>query len=165
MSVFPIEVMPLRERIEDIPLLAAHFLSQTCRRLGVQEVPLKRRHVLMLRNYDWPGNIRELQNVIERAVITARSGVLQFELSEKKVLTQEANRALIASPQQQVRPENEIGIRTHGDLKTQERENILAALQSARWKISGPGGAANLLGVKPTTVASRMKAMGISRPR
>ncbi|MCH7979028.1 MAG: hypothetical protein IH935_08640 [Acidobacteria bacterium] len=72
---------------------------------------------------------------------------------------------MTASPQQQVRPENGIGIRTHGDLKAQEREHILAALQSAHWKISGPGGAANLLGVKPTTLASRMKAMGIARPR
>jgi transcriptional regulator with GAF, ATPase, and Fis domain len=158
LSVFPVEVMPLRERVEDIPLLAAHFLSQACGRLGVPEIRLKRRHVQMLQEYNWPGNIRELQNVIERAVITARSGKLQLDLPKSSLRTSSFEVVSPAGSQ----PTTEI--LNYAELDRRERANLLAALQLTNWKVSGRGGAAKLLGVKSTTLASRMKAMGIERP-
>ena len=158
LSVFPVEVAPLRERAEDIPLLAANFLSQTCQRLGLPESTLKQRHVKTLQSYEWPGNVRELQNVIERAVITARGGELHFDLpgsvAEKKV----------AAPALSVdAPDAGEEVLTYEELTTRERENLLVALKKAKGKVSGSGGAAELLGVKPTTLASRLKAMGIER--
>ena len=81
LSVFPINVAPLRERLDDVPMLAEHFLEQACRRLGVPAQRLKRRHVDTLQGHEWPGNIRELQNIVERAVIGAQSGPLEFDLS------------------------------------------------------------------------------------
>ena len=158
LSVFPVEVVPLRERAEDIPLLAANFLSQTCQRLGLTKPTLKHRHVKTLQSYEWPGNVRELQNVIERAVITARGGELYFDLpgsvAEKKV----------AAPAASVdAPDAGEEVLTYEELTTRERENLLAALKKAKGKVSGSGGAAELLGVKPTTLASRLKAMGIER--
>ena len=158
LSVFPVEVAPLRERAEDIPLLAANFLSQICRRLGLTKPTLKQRHVKILQSYEWPGNVRELQNVIERAVITARSGELQFDLpgsiSEKKVAAPAAG---VGAP--------DVGgeVLTYEELRTRERDNLLTAFKKAKGKVSGSGGAAELLGVKPTTLASRLKAMGIER--
>ncbi len=157
LSVFPIEVAPLRQRVEDIPLLAVHFMGQTCRRLGIPEIPLKRRHVLQLQNYDWPGNVRELQNIIERATIICREGALQFDLP----LESED----VKSPVSTRSPPSgdDMGILTYPDLERRERENVLAALEKTKWKISGPGGVAELLGVNATTLASRMKAMGIRK--
>ena len=158
LSVFPVEVAPLRERAEDIPLLAANFLSQTSQRLGLPESRLKQRHVKTLQSYEWPGNVRELQNVIERAVITARGGELHFDLpgsvAEKKV----------AAPAASVdAPDAGEEVLTYEELTTRERKNLLVALKKAKGKVSGSGGAAELLGVKPTTLASRLKAMGIER--
>ena len=83
LSVFPIEVAPVRERLEDLPALAAHFLEQICGRLGVPQPKLQRRHIDALQRYEWPGNVRELQNVIERAVIRAQSGDLEFDLEKE----------------------------------------------------------------------------------
>ncbi len=158
LSVFPVEVVPLRERVEDVPFLAAHFLSQTCQRLGFVKPKLKQRHVNTLQSYEWPGNVRELQNVIERAVIRARGGELYFDLPgslpEKKA----------AAPTASVdAPNAEEEVLTYEELRTRERDNLLTALKKAKGKVSGSGGAAELLGVKPTTLASRLKAMGIER--
>ena len=158
LSVFPVEVAPLRERAEDIPLLAANFLSQTCQRLGLTKPTLKQRHVKTLQSYEWPGNVRELQNVIERAVITARGGELYFDLpgpvAEKKV----------AAPAASVdAPDAGEEVLTYEELRARERGNLLTALKKAKGKVSGSGGAAELLEVKPTTLASRLKAMGIER--
>jgi transcriptional regulator with GAF, ATPase, and Fis domain len=153
LSVFPVQIAPLRERLDDVPLLAAHFLSEISVRVGIAEPKLKRRHVAALREYDWPGNVRELRNVLERAVITARSGALEFDLPSSGGAKSERAPSSVPRPK----------ILTYAELKRLERENVLAALEAADWKVSGSGGAAELLGVKPTTLASRMKAAGLTR--
>jgi len=154
LSVFPIEVPPLRDRPDDVPALAAHFLEQTCRRLGYPALRLRRRHVEALRRHDWPGNVRELQNLIERAVITARRGRLELDLATTAL--PQAARAFSAAP--------DAPVLTYAELREQERRNLRAALDQTSGKVSGSGGAAELLGVKPTTLASRIKAMGIGKP-
>jgi transcriptional regulator with GAF, ATPase, and Fis domain len=163
LNVFPLEIPPLRERIEDIAPIATLFLAQACRKLGIPEVKFKQRHIVQLQDYPWPGNARELRNVIERAVINSRSGSLRIDLP----LTGEAETPLPG-------PSAPFPVRTGGttaiilsdaEMKQQERRNLLAALTAADWKVSGPGGAAELLGVKPTTLASRIKSMGIDKPR
>ena len=156
LSVFPIDVIPLRQRIDDIPLLADLFLQRACSRLGVPSLRLKKRHVELMQEYSWPGNIRELQNVIERAVIRAQRGNLEFELpaatSAKKTV------ATVSGPVE--RPER---ILTQDEMRRLERENLLAALDAAQWQLSGSDGAAALLGLPPTTLASRIKALGLKR--
>ena len=161
LSVFPIEVVPLRNWREDIPLLADHFLSQAMRRLGISDAKLKQKHIIQLQGYDWPGNIRELQNVIERAAITAREGTLRFDLPEQDTASFEA--AHVAS-QSEMTDDEANEILSYEELNRVERKNLVAALEKTNWKISGSGGAAELLGVKPTTLSSRLKAMGVQRP-
>jgi len=156
LSVFPLEVPPLRERVEDIPLLAVDFLNAKCRELGVPPMALKQRHIIELQQYDWPGNVRELHNVFERAVITARQGALEFNLPRS--LAGSNVDATAASERTADR------IRSYEELKTDERENLIRALDRTGWKISGPTGAAAILGVKPTTLASRIKVMNIVKP-
>ena len=158
LSVFLLEVFPLRNRKDDIPLLAEHFLKQICRNMGLQELALKKKHVLQLQSYDWPGNIRELQNVIERAVIISGGKVLQFDLPET-----DARQTSPISSQFVKNIGQTDEVLTYEDLKHLEKENILAALHQTNWKISGDGGAAELLGARPTTLASRIKALGIHR--
>lgn len=158
LSVFPLEIVPLRNRREDIPLLAEHFVKQSCRNMGVQEMTLKKKHVLQLQNYDWPGNIRELQNVIERAIIISGGKELRLDLPETDTI-----KASPIVPQSLKTAEQTGEILTYVDLKHLEKENIIAALHQTNWKVSGCGGAAELLGTKPTTLASRIKALGIHK--
>ncbi len=155
LDVFPIEVAPLRARPEDIVPLAAHFLELACRRLGRELPNLTRAGRESLEAYEWPGNVRELQNVIERAVITWRSGPLRFELGSSESRTKRAHSGRAASS---------LEILSDAQLRDLERENLRAALRQTAWKISGPDGAAALLGVKPTTLASRIKKLEIQRP-
>ena len=155
LSVFPIEAAPLRERPGDVGLLAAHFLDQACRRLGVPAQRLKQRHVEALDSYGWPGNIRELQNVVERAVIGAKSGPLEFDLPKDSRPQQGTSGA------EEKSRSRTSGILNYGELKRQERDNLLAALEATRWRMSGPAGAAKLLGLRPTTLASKIKALGL----
>ncbi len=152
LSVFPVEIPPLRDRVEDIPELAAHFLQSACARFRIAPLKLKQKHLLELRSYDWPGNVRELQNVVERAAITARVGGLQFNLSGR------AGERVVVNDSVPV--DNDILTQTQ--LRNFERDNILRALERTNGKIAGPGGAAELLGMKPTTLASRVKALGIA---
>jgi transcriptional regulator with GAF, ATPase, and Fis domain len=158
LNVFPLEVAPLRQRQSDIPLLATHFLEQAARRLKLRLPRLTPAHVTQLQNYDWPGNVRELQNLIERAVILTQSGPLHFDLP---------GTGCPVSPPPPAPPEvapGEAGpILTEVELRQQERNNVLAALTRADWKIHGPGGAAELLGLKPTTLISRIKKLGLKR--
>ena len=112
---------------------------------------------MKLQRYDWPGNIRELQNVIERAVITANAGRLSFDLPTD-------DQPKKPSPADAPQTTDKTEIITDDEMRRRERENILAALKQAKWKISGEDGAADLLGIKPTTLASRMKKMNIERP-
>jgi len=150
LSVFPLEVPPLRERLEDLPDLARHFLSLSCRRLGVPEPALKQGHLLALQGYGWPGNVRELQNVIERAAILARGRELVLSLPNA------AAEAPVSGPERRVR--------TEAELREVERRNLARALERAAWRVQGPGGAAELLGMPPTTLRSRMKALALVPP-
>ncbi len=156
LSVFPIQVAPLRERQEDIPLLAQHFAHRSVRQLGCPTARLTRAGVIQLQSYDWPGNVRELQNVIERAVILAKGGVLEFDLPVRH--------APPSPPPDRGASDRESGFLTEAEMRQHERENLLAVLTAADWRIRGPGGAAELLGVKATTLQSRLRAMGIERP-
>ena len=165
LSVFPINVAPLRERVDDVPMLAEHFLGEACRRLGVPPLKLKQRHVETLRRYNWPGNVRELQNIVERAVIRAQAGPLEFDLpgdagsnqlvSGQAVSGQAASGAAVHSKSRAGE------VLKYSALKQRERENLLAALEATHWRISGPSGAAKLLGLRPTTLASKIKVLGL----
>jgi transcriptional regulator with GAF, ATPase, and Fis domain len=159
LSVFPMTVPPLRERSEDIPMLAKHFIERTCARLNCPRVRITPAQLKQLQNYDWPGNIRELQNVIERAVILARGGVLQLELMLQhdgvaKTISDTPVETAVLPATRIIREEK---------WKEREQANILSALKQAGGKIYGRGGAAELLGVKPNTLAYRMKVLGIQR--
>ncbi|MBN2022760.1 MAG: sigma 54-interacting transcriptional regulator [Pirellulales bacterium] len=157
LNVFPIEVAPLRDRREDIPLLAAHFVEQAAARLHRPCPRLTQAGILQLRQYNWPGNVRELQNVIERAVITARSGALVFDLAGDDSAPPAA---LPVLPSPSFAPE----VVPEAEMQRRERENIRLALEQSGWKIYGPGGAAELLGVRPTTLSSRVARLGLKRP-
>ncbi len=152
LSVFPVELPPLRKRPEDIPLLAEHFLNLLSRKLGRPRPRLTLANVQTLQKYAWPGNVRELQHVIERAVITAVGGRLAIELPT-------ASPSPIRVTPMPATSTNRI--LTDSELRQFEANNIRAALKEARGKVSGSGGAAELLRMKATTLASRIKALGI----
>ena len=158
LNVFPIHVATLRDRREDIPLLAAHFVDVSVRELKCARPRLTRAGVAKLQGYDWPGNVRELRNVIERAVILARGGALDFDLP----MTASPGRPPTPVQVKSDGPEPEI--LTEPELRRREKENLLAALHKTGWKVYGPDGAAELLGLKPTTLLSRMGKMGLKRP-
>ncbi len=145
LHVFPLSVPPLRERREDIPLLVRYFTQKHAHRLkrGIETIPSAA--MAALTNYDWPGNIRELQNVIERSVILSAGGELRVELPEM---------------QQSASFGSQDG---HSSHDSAERERILRALRETHGRISGPDGAAARLGVKRTTLQSRMKKLNIDR--
>ena len=154
LSVFPLNVPPLRERRGDIPLLASHFLERANARGVTPDVQLRKRDVELLEAHPWPGNVRELQNVIERAVILSTNGRLHLDLELGRA---EAGTEAVS--------ESSGRILTDAELRALERRNLVTALEHSQWKVSGSGGAAELLGLKPTTLASRMKAFGITKPR
>jgi transcriptional regulator with GAF, ATPase, and Fis domain len=162
LNVFPIQVPPLRERMDDIPSLAKHFVELSIRELKCAKPRLTRAGVAKLQSYDWPGNVRELRNVIERAVILARGGVLEFDLpiaGQSAPAVRPSTKA--ESPAESMaQPE----FLTEVEMQRFERDNLLHVLEAANWKIGGPDGAAELLGVKPTTLLSRMDKWGLKRP-
>jgi transcriptional regulator with GAF, ATPase, and Fis domain len=149
-SVFPLVLPPLRDRKEDIPLLAAYFIGQTARRLGRSVSSLTITNIKALQSYSWPGNVRELQNVLERALILSRGGTLNFDLPDggKQSLQPEAN-----------------PLYTRQQMLEAERRSIEAALNQAGGKIYGPDGAAERLGIRPTTLTSKISALGIKRQK
>jgi transcriptional regulator with GAF, ATPase, and Fis domain len=159
LNVFPIHVAPLRDRKEDVPLLARHFVEISTRELRCPPPRLTRAGVAMLQNYAWPGNIRELRNVIERAVILARGGSLHFDLPTSVSALPAPSTG--ASPGAKLADE----LLTEAELQHREHTNLLATLAKTGWKIKGPDGAAEILGVKPTTLLSRIKRMGLRRPQ
>ncbi len=159
LNVFPVEVAALRLRRGDIPLLAEHFLRLIQKRQDRKLPLLTPLNLKQLQKYDWPGNVRELQNVIERAVITAQGGRLEFVLPQdddaaEEIVRRGADRA----------PDSGWAVVPDAEMKRRERNNTLAALKQSNWKIYGDGGAAKLLGIKPTTLSSRIKKMGIAKP-
>ncbi|HEV2327342.1 MAG TPA: sigma 54-interacting transcriptional regulator [Verrucomicrobiae bacterium] len=158
LNVFPIEVPPLQDRLEDVPLLAKHFIELSARELRCPKPRLTRAGIAKLQSYDWPGNIRELRNVIERAVIVSRGGVLDFDLPIKRSLPVSAPDAAHA------KSGAETEIFTDVEMRQRERDNLLAALKKTSWKIKGASGAAELLGIQPATLKARMKKMGLKRP-
>ena len=159
LCVFPIQIPPLRERREDIRPLAAHFLNLSSRRLNCPDVRLTEDAADILATYDWPGNIRELQNVIERAVILSQSGPLRIDL----VLGNSASTPGAAISHFQTNIQAGF-VLSQQEIDRREHENILAAIEKTRGRIYGSGGAAEILGLKPTTLAYRLKRMGIKRP-
>ena len=164
LNVFPIQVAPLRDRKEDIPLLAQHFLNLWVKDMGCNKPRLTRAGAIRLEEYNWPGNIRELRNVVERAVILARGGTLEFDLPVEDVAPPARTQRLTEQAKGEHDRLEQPGFFTEAEWRRRERENILAVLEKARWKVKGPDGAAELMGIKPTTLLSRMKAMAIKRP-
>ena len=156
LNVFPLEVPPLREREEDIVLLAESFTRQYARRVGRATAAPDRNQQARLLAYDWPGNVRELQNVIERAVITSTDGRLNLEraLPEHRPRTPD-----VESTGTDTRSGDRV--LTAAELSDLERANIERALAISHGKVSGKGGAAELLGMKSSTLSSRLKALKI----
>jgi transcriptional regulator with GAF, ATPase, and Fis domain len=155
LAVFPIEVPPLRERREDIPDLVAHFVRQSSARLHVPTPAVPTREVERAQDYDWAGNVRELQNVVERAVIVARGGKLKLDLPG-------AGRLHVRQRATEPSPTASATVITDREWRERERANVLAALRATNFRISGKGGAAELLGVNPSTLASRLRTLKIS---
>ncbi len=162
LHVFPIQVPPLRERIDDIPLLAKHFTTLSVKELRCPKPRLTRAAITKLQNYNWPGNVRELRNVVERAVILARGGLLDFDLPRTGDVSAGATRSPARAADEGAGAEP--AFLTEAELERRERENLLVILGKSNWKIKGHQGAAELLGVKPTTLFSRMRKMGIKPP-
>jgi len=160
LSVFPVQVPPLRRRGDDVIQLAVHFLEQDCREFGRPCPGFTQSQVDAMRRYDWPGNIRELKNVIERAVILSKGDTLQLDIAgadDSRVLpllpvVPEASGKLV-----------ERNFYTEKELKLQQRDNMRRALEFADWRISGKGGAAELLGLKPSTLTDRMRSFGLRK--
>jgi formate hydrogenlyase transcriptional activator len=148
LSVFPITVPPLRERTEDIPLIVEALIKRLNKQLGRGISTIRQEVMRALQNYFWPGNVRELENVIERAVITSRGAVLQ--LTEQLGAVQPFT---VAVPEV-----------TPSGMVEMERLHIRKTLEALKWKIEGPNGAANTLGLKPSTLRTRMKRLNIHRP-
>jgi len=158
LNVFPLEVAPLRARTEDIPLLAKHFIDLLVKETGCAKPRLTPAGITALQNYHWPGNIRELRNVIERAVILAHGGTLEFDLPTM-LPGNKLSATKIERNDNQAEPE----FLTEAEIQRRERDNLLLVLEKSNWKIKGVDGAAERLGVKPTTLLSRMKTMGLCR--
>ena len=156
LSVFPIEVPPLRRRSEDIVPLAQQFLEQTAADFGRESLRLTQAQAVEIENYDWPGNVRELKNVIERAVILSKGNTLRLDLS----LPQGRGDAAAPGPRT---PEQE-RVLTEKQMRELQKQNLIAALKMADWRVSGKQGAAEILGIKPTTLTDRIKSFGIRRP-
>ena len=151
LSVFPLKVPPLRDRLDDIPVLASSFLNLASRRMHCATPVLTRENLQELASYSWPGNVRELQNAIERAVILARDGTLHFGLRDQAA-------SAAAGMEQPAAPS------TRAQILELERRNIVEALAQSGGKIYGPNGAAERLGMRPTTLTSKIAALKIRKP-
>jgi transcriptional regulator with GAF, ATPase, and Fis domain len=143
LTVFPIQVPPLRERVEDIPLLVWRFVEEFSKAFGKRIDAISRDNMAALQEYSWPGNIRELRNVVERAMIVARGPRLSIPLPTQ---TTAATRRSVK-------------------LVDVEKDHIRSVLESANWRIRGKGGAAERLGLRPTTLETRLAKLGLKRPK
>jgi PAS domain S-box-containing protein len=164
LNVLPVSVPPLRQRRSDIPLLTSFFVERFARQLGKQGIAIAQETIDALTQYDWPGNIRELQNVIERAVVLSQGPILRL------------GRDLLPFSNDDPEPANEVGdgtssdkpksegdLNAHLSLQQVEKRHILEVLAKTEWVIEGPRGAAKVLGLHPNTLRSRMKRLGIGR--
>ena len=161
LHVFPIHLPPLRDRGKDIEWLAETFILRIARQMGKRLEPLTPDQLRLLRDYDWPGNVRELQNVVERAIILASGPRIQLERAMTGSATTKPS---VSSLPETLHPSEPTRILTSRELLDLERNNLIRALAACDWKVSGDQGAARLLGTPPTTLGSRMKALGIKRP-
>jgi len=160
LNVFPIHIPALRDRGRDIENLATTFLDRLARRMGRPVKPLTPDQKRLLHQYDWPGNVRELQNVVERALLLTSAGHLQLEraLAGCNLTTTDSPNRL---PSPQHSPPNRVW--TAQEIRELERDNILRALEQCEWRVSGQEGAAHLLGIPASTLASRVKVLRIRR--
>lgn len=156
LSVFPIDVPPLRERENDIIQLAQHFLEQTCLDFSREVLALTKTQADNLRSYNWPGNVRELKNVIERAVILSKGKVLRLDLSMPDLLTD-----FDLAKESEI---HEDEVMSEKQMREFQRRNLKKALELTNWKVSGTGGAAELLGIRPTTLSDRIKVFKFKKP-
>jgi transcriptional regulator of acetoin/glycerol metabolism len=145
LNVFPITCLPLRDRREDIPALAAHFLKLSCKRLSIKLPMISKLSMEKLVAYDWPGNVRELQNVMDRGSIISTGGKLQIDLAATPPQGANADQTILSEAQ----------------MAAAQRNNLISALRRTRGKVAGEEGAAQLLGLQPTTLYSRIKKMQI----
>lgn len=146
LNVFPIKIPPLRERIEDIPVLVDYFLKKFCKRYDKKIDSISKTTLQQLKVYNWPGNVRELENIIERAVITSDQDVLVIQGFDNSI-------------------HNKHVFNSKTSLEEIQCNHIIKTLNLTQWKISGKGGAAELLDIKPSTLRDRMKKFGIKRPK
>jgi PAS domain S-box-containing protein len=160
LNVFPIQLPPLRERGDDVVELASEFARRFARDMGKEFEPFDEVVKQRLCSYTWPGNIRELQNVIERAVITSRSGRLDLDRALPESMRATAKISPTIAPG---KPGDRI--HTADEMRDRERANIVRALEACGWKVAGQHGAARRLGMNPSTLNSRAKALGIRRPQ
>jgi transcriptional regulator with GAF, ATPase, and Fis domain len=170
LSVFPIDNPPLRERREDLAELAGHFIKTAARRLNSRAPKITAPMLRLLEQHSWPGNVRELQNVLERAVILSQGGPLEVEHLGPGFATPaprgvSSMRTLSDLAPASANENASAAVVTRAELKQREAANITAALEQTGGKVFGPGGAAELLGMKPTTLASRIKALGLKAAR
>lgn len=156
LSVFPISVPPLRERSQDIPLLAQYFLDEQCQQFGREPMLLTKAQAHSVSHMSWPGNIRELKNVIERAIILSRGRRLRLDLALPDLAPSDL---VVQAP-----PAQHEEVLTEDEFRQLEKSNLLKALEQCAWKISGDNGAAALLGIKASTLSYRMNNFGITRP-
>jgi transcriptional regulator with GAF, ATPase, and Fis domain len=154
LNVFPLALPPLRARTDDIPMLATHAIAEVSRRLGMHAPPLTQADAARLQQYEWPGNIRELRNIIERAVILSKGVRLRLDIALADL-----------SPDPTTADDMPEVILTDRECRARERANLLKALKRAEGRIYGQGGAAELLGINPTTLASRLRALKITSPK
>lgn len=156
LSVFPIEVPPLRDRSDDIGPLAIHFLELISRELGREPLRLTQKNLTRLKGHSWPGNIRELKNVIERAIISTNGDRLRLDLA-LPVVTESITRVVPLGNT------DDSEFLTDAEFRDLEKANTLAALRYAKWQVWGDDGAAELLGIRPSTLAYRVKAFGLDK--
>ena len=166
LNVFPIQLPPLRERPEDVPLLVRYFVQKFSRRQNktVEYIPADVMDALI--HYPWPGNIRELENLIERAVLLSPGRELRVPVAELKALSQGGSSSMGIADNLGLALPMPPGSSSHSivSLEEADRQHILRALRQTEWRIAGPHGAANLLGLKRTTLQARMRKLGIKRP-
>lgn len=155
LNVFPITIPPLRERSEDIPLLVRYFASKFASRMRKQIKTISTEAMAALTKYHWPGNIRELENFIERAIILTSGSELNIPITELKLKSERSLTTKTTS--------SPISTQTNTTLDAVEREHIIQVLRETNWVVSGPAGAATRLGMKRTTLQSKMQKLGITR--
>lgn len=151
LNVYPITIPPLRQRKEDIPILIRHFTEKIGRKIGRRLKQISKADILKLQNYDWPGNIRELENVLERAIISSEGDTIKLDDDQLK-----------SSLSQHIK--NDLATNSTATLSDSQKSHITKVLEECEWIINGEEGAANKLGMPPSTLRSKMKKLNIKRP-